>query len=29
MKCRYCGKASEDKSGVCDKCYREYEGGGK
>jgi len=25
VKCRYCGKPSEDKSGVCDACTKKYE----
>lgn len=25
VRCRYCGKPSEDGSGVCDRCERTYE----
>ena len=25
IRCRYCGKPSEDRSGVCDRCERTYE----
>jgi len=25
VRCRYCGKPSEDGSGVCDACYKKYE----
>lgn len=26
VSCRYCGRSSEDGSGVCDRCERTYEG---
>ncbi len=25
IRCRYCGRPSEDGSGVCDRCERTYE----
>ena len=27
IRCRYCGKESEDDSGVCNECYEKYEQG--